>query len=427
MKYILFDKAIITLDEDNIVREITNITNTKNYKRIGNKQRTYICGQPIPSSFNGYYYDTIEILKKANNLYDYSKDADTCGVYTSYYYNGMLKEEYFHINSIKNGIYKSYYENGILEIECEYIDNKLNGFYKKYDDKNNLLIECSYKDDKLHGIFKKYQQNCYNDTTLIPRYCEKYISSDKIIYSETPYIDGIINGDYICKFNNYICTSMIQNGIIVNIQLKNINTNRIIYKSNQIEHENNIYKYKNESFYDSGELYELSYKINFEKFDGEYTNYYKNGNICEFKKYENNKIIHIKSYYENENIKETKDKQKFEDIKDSEKKIYIHKVFYENGNLKEEKIYNDANILLSSISYHKNTKINTKCSYNNIYNSIPLCIETYNEDGILTHYKDYSNGCVLEYNNKKLCDKNIIGDKEKLQKFAQALLDSIKD
>ena len=69
MKYILFDNCIITIDDDKIVKEITNITNTKQYKRVGSMKSTYICGQPIPSSFFDYYYDTPEILKKANGSY----------------------------------------------------------------------------------------------------------------------------------------------------------------------------------------------------------------------------------------------------------------------------------------------------------------------------------------------------------------------
>lgn len=93
MKYILFDKCIITIDEDKIIKEITDLSETKQYIRVGNRQRTYICGQPIPASFFGYYYDSPEILKKANNLYDYSKDIS--GVYTSYYHSGQIKERIF--------------------------------------------------------------------------------------------------------------------------------------------------------------------------------------------------------------------------------------------------------------------------------------------------------------------------------------------
>ena len=148
MKYILYDKCIVTIDENKIIKEITNLTETKTYKRVGNTQNTYICGQQIPPSFSGYYYDTPEILKKANGYYDYSKD--TCGVYTTYYCNGILKEEYFHINNIKNGIYKTYHANGSIEIECEYLNNILNGNWKKYDNQKNLVRERFYKNGKIN-------------------------------------------------------------------------------------------------------------------------------------------------------------------------------------------------------------------------------------------------------------------------------------
>ena len=425
MKYILFDKTIIAIDDDNIVREITNVTNTKTYKRVGNRQRTYICGKQIPSSFSGHYYNSREMLEKANGLYDYSKDI--CGVYTTYYITGKLKEEYFHINNIKNGIYKLYFETGDIEIECEYIDNKLNGYYKKYDNKNNLLIECFYKDDKLDGIYKKYSPNYYNDTTIIPRYCEKYVNGDKILYTNTMYVDGIVSGDYICKYNKYICTSTTLNNIILDIKLKNINTNIIIYdckKYDCTEIENDTFNYKNQVFYESGELMLISYMENIQNADGEYTEYYKNGKIKEIKRIKCNKVQYIESYYENGNIKETKDSIK-DSIKDeeSENKIYIHKTFYENGNLKEESKYDCDNRLLFTISYYENTKIKSKRTYKHNFGTTPFCTETYNEDGILTHYKDYDD-FTMDYNGY-IKNKNILENKEKLKKFAQMILDSL--
>ena len=98
-KYILFDKCIIEVDEEKIVKNINNIANTKTYKRLGSGTQTFIIGKIIPQILYGYYYDSIDILLKANNLYDYSKD--TCGIFTSYYISGDLKEEYFQINKIK--------------------------------------------------------------------------------------------------------------------------------------------------------------------------------------------------------------------------------------------------------------------------------------------------------------------------------------
>ena len=65
MKYTLFDKCFITIDESQIIHDIFNEKLDKHYKRIGSGRNTFICGQKIPySDIN--IYDSIEILKKAN-------------------------------------------------------------------------------------------------------------------------------------------------------------------------------------------------------------------------------------------------------------------------------------------------------------------------------------------------------------------------
>ncbi len=395
MKYILFDKCIITIDENKIIKEINNLTETKQYKRVGNKQRTYICGYQIPQSFSGYYYDSPEILKKANDLYDYSKD--TCGVYTNYYHTGILKEEYFHVNHIKNGIYKKYHDNGLIEIECNYINNILNGNWKKYDKDNNLVRERFYKNGKLNGLSCTYKEHnlFYNDDyKIIPKICNVYLR-DKINYSQVNYIDGIIDGECIYKYGNYACTCtiLVSNNIIQNIYIKRIETDLVAWKSNLIN-ENN---YKVEHFYQSGELYESYNSLNNENIDGLYTSYYKNGQINEVKNYM--KVLNYGTV------------------------CNIIKGYYENGNIKEESIFNDDNALIEFISYYKNSKLNSKKKFK-IGNTLPYLIETYNENGLLVFYKntDYK----LEYNSKlDIKDSISIENVNELQNFAHKLLDSI--
>ena len=110
---------------------------------------------------------------------------------------------------------------------------------------------------------------------MIPFYCQKYIQNDKIIYSEYNFINNIINGEYILKFNNHICNAIFLEGIIDNITLKNINTDKIIY--NAVSKKYPIFEIK--KFYETGELLELYYMTELKKIDGEYTKYFKNGEI----------------------------------------------------------------------------------------------------------------------------------------------------
>jgi antitoxin component YwqK of YwqJK toxin-antitoxin module len=164
MKYILFNNCIISVDDNKIIKQINNLTETKQYKRIGSGTMTFILNQVIPKNVGGFYYDTIEILKKANNLYDYSQDI--CGVYTGYYITGKLREKYFHNNNIKNSVYTSYFNNGNIEIEYYYINNVLNGFYKKYNYQHNVLLDCFYKNNMLNGPCKIYKYLKYTNYVI---------------------------------------------------------------------------------------------------------------------------------------------------------------------------------------------------------------------------------------------------------------------
>jgi hypothetical protein len=104
LQYAYVYNNIITIDVD-IIINITDINETNNYTRIGSGYNKFICGEKLPIIFNGILYNSIDILKKANGLYDYSKELN--GLYTSYYINGTIKEEYYYINLKKNGLYTS--------------------------------------------------------------------------------------------------------------------------------------------------------------------------------------------------------------------------------------------------------------------------------------------------------------------------------
>jgi antitoxin component YwqK of YwqJK toxin-antitoxin module len=401
-KYILFDKSIIEIDEEKIVKHINNIANTKTYKRIGSGTQTFIVGQIIPQKFYGYYYESVDILLKANKLYDYSKD--TCSMVRTYHENGNLKEEYFQINKIKNGVYKSYHSNNNIQIECNYVDDMLHGPYKKYYSNNNLILECNYKNGKLNEKYKAYADPRYNnfsDNTTIHLYCQKYTEYDKILYSESNYIDGILHGEYILKFNNHICTAIISEGIIETITLKNINRDKIIYYV--VSKKYPIYEIK--TFYESGELLELYYLIGLKKNDGKYTKYFKNGNINEEKIYDNNNMIYLKTFYDNANVNEIKE---FDGIK------YNFIKFYDNGILKEDSVYNKNNQLISQILYYKNGKTKSQSIWNE--QSVKIYEEKYNENGLLIYYLD---------NYAKIVYTNNIDDKEKINKFIEILKKSL--
>jgi antitoxin component YwqK of YwqJK toxin-antitoxin module len=110
-----------------------------------------------------------------------------------YHDNGIISEEYYLTNNVKNGEYKSYNYDGTLNITSNYVDGKLHGKCKKYDKTkdNRLHIECNYIDDKLEGefiIYWHFRDNNYISNVII-----------KEIYN---YNNGKKNGEYKKFYNN---------------------------------------------------------------------------------------------------------------------------------------------------------------------------------------------------------------------------------
>ena len=370
-KYGIFDKCIIAVDNDIIVN-ITNFTETKTYKRIGSGRNTYICGQKLPPYFNNIIYDSIEILKKANQLYDYSNE--TSGMYTSYFTNGNICVEYYQINNKKNGVYKQYYPNGKLQEERNYVDDVLHGQFIIYDDKGNKTSEYMYNNGKIHGIFKKWSDGKYHPCTT---------------YEEYMYDNNIKNGPYKLIFSNGNVTvgSYIENNIN---EFTTITPNNIIIEKRSYDSVQNLYMH--EKYYDSSKINEKYMIDGINRKFGEYIGYYENGNIQKICNYNNNIIKKSISYYA-------------------------------NGNIESEIIYDDTGNQMNKISYYESGNIKEK--YSKI-NNIGIT-ENYNEDGLLINYshtQEKHKQFNLEFKsinwyrteNKDLFLEALIQFSEKLQK-----------
>ena len=254
-KYGIFDKCIIAVDGDVIVN-ITNFTETKTYKKIGSGRNTYICGQKLPTYFNNILYDSIEILKKANNLHNYSNE--TSGMHTTYFINGLINIEYYQINNKKNGIYKQYYQTGQLQEERNYVDDVLHGSYITYAINGNITSEYIYNNGKIHGIFKKWSDGKYHPNTT---------------YEEYTYCEEIKNGPYKLLFLN----GNVTNGIYIENNITEFTTitpNNIVINKRSYDSEQNLYVC--ETYYDSGKIKEKYTLNNAQQKCGEYIKYYEN-------------------------------------------------------------------------------------------------------------------------------------------------------
>lgn len=373
VKYCKFDKCIITIDEDDIIYNITNLDETKQYKRIGSGKNTYICGQKLPKYFSDVKFDSIDILKKVYRLFDKTIDKNSCGLYRDYYYNGKIKYEYFHNKGIKEGLYKEYFLSGNICIECFYVNDKLNGSYKKYFDKeNSLQIECTYNDNIIDGIYKEYHTGHIN-----------------LVYTEINYVAGKKNGKFITIYKTSIITGTYLDNFVIE-QIEKNNNDIIILK--KYPDENNIELFVIETYYNSCKIKE-KYTVNKKDlFLGNYISFYESGNI------------YTKKYFKTENKSNN----------------YI--IYYETGQIKEEMKYDDITNISTTISYYENGNIkgiNKTLTPHTFYHS-----EYYDIDGIITSYADYEYGQKIEYKFSK--NKNML-NKEKIKEFAQKLFDSIKD
>jgi hypothetical protein len=212
MKYALLDKRIIHVDDDMIVQHITNLDDTKQYKRIGSGKRTYICGHKIPQQYGmTFLYDSKDILLKANNLITDITD----GLFISYYKYGQKKEEYYLVNNKIQGTYTEFYQNGDIKKTCNYIDGIKHGESISYSEEylsgsngnrlpQKIVEHCFYNNGVLDGVYKGHIDNKYVEITykngIKNGYFEEHITIDndhinydpKYIYTKGYYINNIM-------------------------------------------------------------------------------------------------------------------------------------------------------------------------------------------------------------------------------------------
>jgi antitoxin component YwqK of YwqJK toxin-antitoxin module len=379
MRYGLFDKQIFAVDDDNIITQITNIEGTVEYKRITSARKKYICGKELPDTYEDTLYNSIDILKKAKKLYDFTKDLEICGLYTDYYSDGLIKEKYFHNKGIKEGAYYKYYcnENNTIEIECNYVNNILNGEYIKYYQNGNPEIKCNYMDNKIEGEYFYYSNN-----------------NDKNEYRKFLYINNKKEGECYFETSKSICFGKCVDNALIELVERDRITNIILSQRYICKENSDLIVI--EIYYDSGKLKQKYTITKDEKANGEYIKYYENGNICSINYYKDNREILTK---------------KIE--------------YYENGNIKSHTLFDDVdNNIYRMIKYCENGKIFENITY--IDNHM-LKYEKYDISGILIDYKFHPiiNG-NKEYNkiNYNVNIKNI--NKEDIKKFALKLLESLE-
>lgn len=378
-KYMLFDKCIITIDNEEIVQDIYNEYRKKHYPRIGSGKCTFICGKKIPDHA-GYNikYDSLEILNKVLNKYDYSQE--TCGMHTEYHSNGKIKIEFFQNNGIKEGVYREYNCYGILTKEYNYINDKLNGFYKEFSHDGNITIDMNYRENIPHGLCKKYN----------------YSNHCVIKFEQSYYFDGKNHGEFIMVCDKKITKGIYDNNVLIESMTNDKITGNILEK--KIKHpnydENKLHCV--ETYYESGKLKEKYYEHLGYKHDL-YTSYYESGQKRTEQTYHYNQLI--------------------------DKCI----TYYESGRINSHGIYkfekSGKHTLLSELIQYSDND-----NENNIkYKQTGKQFENYNSDKILQkfEYNDSPNISIKYSIESRYYEINKEKHKEILREFALNLLKSL--
>lgn len=204
---------------------------------------------------------------KNNKLFSYIKFIDNYRIIENYHNNGEIHESYklICVNNIQrtDGEYIKYYQNKKINIKCYYNNGKY-GLYVEYWDNGNIKIECEYEKDKLNGFYKEYYID--GQIKIVTRYknnkydgvYEEYVQNKLNI--KCFYINGWLDGEYIKYYEGKDNIQFICN-------YKYNNTDSIIFLEKKY---NNICKSNK---------------------DGEYIEFYENGNIHKKCIYKNNKLF----------------------------------------------------------------------------------------------------------------------------------------
>jgi len=133
------------------------------------------------------------------------------GEYTKYYLDGKVEEKYFFVNNKKHGEYFKYHKNGVLILYAQYINDKINGVHKEFFDfSGRIKKQMNYVNNKKNGEYIEYHENTSEDDKIkiicnfkndkkYGEYKEYYEDSQiKILCN---FVNNRFCGEYL-KYNN---------------------------------------------------------------------------------------------------------------------------------------------------------------------------------------------------------------------------------
>ena len=224
-----------------------------------------------------------KFLKKDGDYEDYYPEEEGGGIKCKYHMtggclNGEYKEWYedgskkvirYYKYGKRSGSLSTWYKNGKIETFSEFKDGILNGEYNAWYDNGNKMYEIFFKNNKRHGTRIDYHPNGKPSELK-------------------NYINGLQVGEYkVWNDNEKLLIDNMYDDTGKYIKIKQYNN------SGYLELEKTLL---NDGIYELKRYYESTGKLHYRvmiidgKWNGEYTSYWCNGNICTKCYYKNHKL-----------------------------------------------------------------------------------------------------------------------------------------
>lgn len=261
------------------------------------------------------------------------------GPFTEYYPNGKVRVKGFYLNGQRHDKWVWYHENGKTESEYNYVCGDIEGIAKNYHENGELQEEKTYDLGVLVGTEKDY--------------------NDKgILLAEINYLNGKINGKryFYSEDGNLQLIRHYLNGEIIGYSYNGKDKKEVAMIATPNETGKVI------SYFDNGKK---AREMNIVKgnFEGEYIEYYYNGQVHQQQTYK-------------------------EDELDG-----IVKTYYPSGKIKKEENYINGYKNGKDVEYYENGKIKSETDY--VYDILHGKLKEYSSDGKITKDETYFNGSQM--------------------------------
>lgn len=308
---------------------------------------------------------------KLKFVINYENGRETTKTGYTYDEKGVLKKETQYINGIKNGIEKWYYTDGSLLSEASYKNGLKEGKYTMYLGGKKFIVSYFSNDlnDGLLSIFDK-NGNITSQT--------KYEKGIEVEVKEFVYFE---NGDIEIE------RTFINNQLTI---AKSYNSDGLLILTVEDTDKNDTQLVK--EYYSNGSVsrsYEFKSNDKEKKFNGEYKEFWENGNIKSFVIYKDGiRNGPVKGYFENGNIEFSGNL--LNNIINGEATS-----FYKNGKLKSIETYRDNLRHGNSKYYYESGELNS--IYNYIKDKRQGLSRSYFENGNLKWERKDDAGNIISY------------------------------